>query len=188
MILSKRETIALLLACLTVGVLLLDWYVATPLLERRDTLEAERQALLAQQAEAQATFQRRRLFGPKWQAMLDSGMSKPLAAAESQVLHALRDWSQESRLTLSSLKPGKVVERGDLLEMQFQASGTGSMSAVSKFLWRIETAALPMRIEQLQLGARQEGSDDLSLQLSLSSICLPEPGKTPAPRAGKDAS
>ena len=106
-----------------------------------------------------------------------------LAQAESQVLHALRDWSQDSRLTLSSVKPGKVVERGELLEMSFQAAGTGSMSAVSRFLWRIETARLPIRIHQLQLGARKEGSDDLSLQLSLSSLCLPG---ARAPAAGKD--
>ena len=96
------------------------------------------------------------------------------------MLHALRDWSQETGFALSSLKPGKTTERGDLLETSFQAAGTGPIEAMARLLWRIETASLPLRIEQLQLGARKEGADDLSLQLSLSSLCLPPAQETQA--------
>jgi len=177
MILSGREKLIALAALVTVAVLLLDWYVLTPVLDRHAELVAERQALTAELAEAQSLFRRQRLLSRKWRQMLDSGMTTGLAGAESQVLHALRDWSQESRLTLSSVKPGKVVERGDLFEMSFQAAGTGSMNAVARFLWHIETASLPIRIQQLQLGARREGTDDLSLQLSLSVLCLPAAGE-----------
>jgi hypothetical protein len=177
MILSQREKLIALAAVVTVAVLFLDWYVLTPVLDRRAALVAERQALAAELAEAQALFRRQRLLSRTWRQMLDSGMTTGLASAESQVLHALRDWSQDSRLTLSSVKPGKVVERGDLLEMSFQAAGTGSMRGVARFLWHVETASLPIRIQQLQLGARTEGADDLSLQLSLSALCLPADGE-----------
>lgn len=183
MILSRREQYVALAAAITVAILLLDWYVLTPILDRREQLQTERQKLVAELNEAQALFRRQRLLGRKWRAMLDAGMPTGLAQAESQVLHALRDWSQESRLTLSSMKPGKVVESGELVELSFQASGTGSMSAVAKFLWHIETASLPLRVQQLQLGARKEGADDLSLQLTLSSLSLAAAGES---GAGKD--
>lgn len=181
MILSSRERLIALVTALVIATLVLDWYVLTPILDRREQLDTERQTLTAELAEAQALFRRQRLVGPKWRAMRDAGLDAGLARGESQVLHALRDWSQGSGLTLSSLKPGKVVERGEVLELTFQAAGTGSMRAVSKFLWHIETASLPLRIQQLQLGSRREGADDLSLQLSLSALCLPaEKAKTEA--------
>lgn len=183
MILSKREKYIAAATIITVAILVLDWYVLTPVLGRQASLEAEQQTLLGDLAQANALFKRRVLLGRKWRELLDAGMGRGVAEAESQVLHALRDWSQESRLTLTSLKPEKVAERGDLLEMSFQAAGTGPMSAIARFLWRIETARIPIRIERLQLGARREGADDLSLQLNVSSLCLPparQPSATPA--------
>ena len=186
MILSKREAYIAAAAILTIVVLALDWYVLTPVLDRQAALEAEEQTLLGDLAEARALFKRRVLLGRKWRELLDAGMGRGVAEAESQVLHALRDWSQASRLTLTSLKPEKVTERDDLLEMSFQAAGTGPMSAIAGFLWRIESARIPIRIERLQLGARREGADDLSLQLSLSSLCLP-PDKQPS-ATGSEAS
>lgn len=183
MILSKREKLMALAAGATVAVLVLDWVVLTPILDRRAELQAERDKLVAELTEAQSLFQRQRLLGRTWREMLDAGLAAGLAQAESQMLHGLKDWSQESGLALSSVKPGKVVERGGLLEMSFQAAGTGPMGAVARFLWRIETAPLPVRIQQVQLGARNEGVDALSLQVSLSVLCMPSPG---APATGKD--
>ena len=108
--------------------------------------------------------------------MLAFGLKRPTGEAESAVFHALREWSQESRLTLSSVKPGKATTQGDLVALTFQVAGTGPMRSVAGFLWRVENARLPVRIEQLQLGSRKDGEDDLSLQLRLSAICLPPAG------------
>jgi hypothetical protein len=39
-----------------------------------------------------------------------------------------------------------------------------------------------VRIAELQLGARKEGMDDLSLQLRISALCLPEEKATEPPK------
>jgi len=46
------------------------------------------------------------------------------------------------------------------------------MQSVGRLIWRIENAQLPIRIEDIQLGSRTEGVDDMSLQLKLSAIYL----------------
>ena len=104
--------------------------------------------------------------------MLKSGLKSDAASAESAVLNALRDWAEESGLILSSLKPERSSKRGQLQEITFQAVCTGSMDGVSKFLWRVEDAALPIKISDLQLSARKEGSDDLTLQIRVAALCL----------------
>ena len=65
-------------------------------------------------------------------------------------------------------------------EITFQAAGTGPMSAVARFLWRMETAPFPLRVEELQVGARREGTDDLSLQLRVSTLYLAAEQQRPA--------
>ena len=67
----------------------------------------------------------------------------------------------------------------------FSVSGAGSMRAVAGFLWRLESSPLPVRLTELQLGARREGTDDLNLQVRLSALCQPPgPSEPSTPRAG----
>jgi hypothetical protein len=64
------------------------------------------------------------------------------------------------------------------------------MYAVSRFLWRVETAKVPIRVKEMQLGSRKEGADDLTLTLRLSTLyqapqpILPTEAAAPAPAEG----
>jgi len=59
------------------------------------------------------------------------------------------------------------------------------MNAIARFLWRVETAGIPIRLKELQLGSRKEGTDDLTLQLRLSTLYQATP--SPAPTSGAAA-
>ena len=64
-----------------------------------------------------------------------------------------------------------------------RVTANGGMAAVAGFLWRVESAKLPLRIKDVQIGGR-EGSDDLSLQMQVSTLYLAPPS-TKAPAAAK---
>ena len=173
MILSKREQYIVVAAIFAVTALVLDAYVLTPFLARRAKLQVQEQTLRGEIKQGEALIEREKLIAPRWQEMLSDGLEAERAQAESKILHALRDWSNECGLDLASLKPQQTKEKGSLLEMSMQMAGTGSMESVARFIWRVETASLPIKITQLQLGAREEGMDKLSLQLRISAVCLP---------------
>ncbi len=173
MILSKRERYIVAATIIAVFILVLDRYIVTPFLHRRAQVESEKQDLLREMESAINQFARRRQMAQKWQDMLAAGLKSDAAEAESRVLHAVRNWSHESGLRLSSVKPERIAREGDLQEITFQAAGTGSMRSVAQFLWRLETASLLLKVKELQLGSRKEGADDLSLQLRISALYLP---------------
>jgi Tfp pilus assembly protein PilO len=179
-ILSKRERYIAMFVLVAIAVLVLDRYVLTPYLARRAQLTAAKLSILAELERAQTMFARKTQLSPKWEEMLNSGLKTDAAAAESAVLNALRDWSQESGLALSTLKPERSIQRAELSELTFQAAGVGTMSAVSRFLWRVESSPLPVRVNDLQLGARREGTDDLTLQVRVSALCVAPPPAKPA--------
>jgi len=178
MVLSKRERYIVAVTLIAVAGLGFDRLVLTPIQERKVAMERERQRVLGGLERARALFARKKQLGPKWQQVVEAGLKSDPAEAESQVLHAVRNWSQESGLSLSSLRPEHTAQKGELREITFQASGTGPMSAVAGFLWRLETSPLPIRVNDLQLGTRKEGTDDLNLQLRVSTLC-----HSPAPRS-----
>lgn len=172
MVLSKREKYILAIAVTVVTIFVADRYIITPFLALRAQVKAEKQSLIDKMEYATSLFKRRKLLGQKWQNMISGGLENDVSKTESKVLNAIRSWSQECGLMLSSVKPDRVVGEGNLQEITFQVAGTGTMSSVSRFLWRIETARLPFKIKDIQLGSRDEEADDMSLQLRLSAIYL----------------
>jgi len=177
---SKREQIIFVALAAVLAVLVLDWWIVTPLLDRSAEVEARKAVLLSEMANAENLLQRRRVIGPRWRQMLAEGMKHDPAEAESQVLHALGKWADDAGLDLVSLKPERSTKETLLPEIDIRAAGTGSMAAVSRFLWQLETARIPVKVKALQIGSRKEGQDDLSLQVQISTLYFPG-GPQPAP-------
>ena len=171
MVLSKRERIILIVTVLTLGALVVDKIILGPVKGRLDELKSQRDVLVAEIEEAQSLFDRRRLQEPRYRAMLADGFRND-TEAESRVLRSLRDWSEVTGLTLSSVKPERVASDQGLKEMTFAVAGKGTLRSVSEFLWYIETAALPIKVKNMQIGSASEAGDNMSLQLRLSALYL----------------
>lgn len=181
MVLARREKYIVITMLGALAVLLLDRLAVTPLQTRSEAMNTERRRLAAGIDSGRVLLERRKQLSDQWQRLLEAGLDRLPPEAESEVLHAVRNWSQEAGFALSSLRPERVAKKGGLQEITFQASGTGSMSSVSQFLWNIEGSSLPVRVAELQLGTRKEGTDDIALQLRISALCrLPDEAKAPA--------
>jgi len=178
MILTKRERLVGAAALAVIAMLVADRFLVSPWVDGRAALAAEKARVLGEISRARDLERRQKELAPRWEKMLASGMATDAAAAESAVLNAVRLWAEESGLALVSLKPEGSIQRGELREIAVQAVGTGPMRGVSAFLWRIESAELPVKVRDLQLAARKEGTDDLSLQVRVAALCaVPAPPK-----------
>ena len=61
-----------------------------------------------------------------------------------------------------------------------------TMLSIANLLWSMETATIPVRVNDLQILPRKEGTNDLTLQLTVSTLCLlPEPARTAVSMAGE---
>lgn len=180
MVFSKRERVIIAATVVALSALVVDRLALTPLLDQRAAVQARKASLLGDMERTESLLKRRRLIGPRWRRMLAEGMTHDPAEAESQVLHALGKWSAEAGLNLSSLRPERSTEESSLPEINLHVAGTGSMAAVSRFLWRLETAAIPLKVKVLQLASRKEGTDALSLQMQVSTLYLPSGPSSPS--------
>jgi hypothetical protein len=173
MILSQRERYLLGATIIALVILAAYYYVLTPLWDQWYNLADRRDQLQAKTEQAGLVLSRAARIAPKWKEMQEAGLKADPAEAESRVLHAIRDWAADAGLSLSLLKPDRSAGKTVLPVISFQAAGTGPMSAVSKFLWRVENADMPLRVTEVQLASRKEGTDNLSVQLRLSTLYVP---------------
>jgi hypothetical protein len=186
--LSHRERLIAIAALASLLLLLFDHYVLTPVMDSREQLRLDAETLAGRTEDARGLFQKSKRLARLWGAMNQEGLKDEAGQAESQVLHALRDWAEESGLSLSSVKPERTEGGGDLRQIDFRAAGTGTMRAVSRFLFEMQSSELPLHIQDMQVGSHTEGQDDLSLQVHFSTLYVASANQTPAaPRAAAAA-
>src|SRR3954464_240602 len=168
MVLSKREKYIGLGVAAAVG-LALDSFALPPYIARRDAIAAGRADAAQQLSDAATLLQRQHNLRTIWTELQKGGLKVNPSQAESQTIQAVIDWAKAAGVELAALKPERSSQEGQFQVISFNVTGTGSTQAVSKLLWSIETATIPVRVNDMQVTPRREGTDDLSIRLSVSA-------------------
>lgn len=187
MVLSKRERYIGLATAVVVGILVLDQFILTPQLRRKEVLDARIADANQELLRANQLFAKARAANRDWRQMSGTALERSASDAESRVLNNVRQWAQDEGMNLASVKPERTERDRDFDKTSFRATGTGSMQQIGRFLYRLETASMPVRVTDLLLSTRREGTDDLSMTLGIATISLapePERGAAAAAREG----
>ncbi len=173
MVVSKRERYIALAAGIVIGVLALDSLVYTPLTERTQALDEQLEEKNVALGKASNLFKRSTKMNREWSTLAGRAVTRTASDAESQVLNGMRQWAQEAGLTLAQLKPDRTEQLKDFHVTSFRATATGKMAQIGRFLYSLETATIPIRVTDLNVSTRKEGTDDLSVTLTVTTIFLP---------------
>jgi hypothetical protein len=193
MVLSPRERNILIVALATAAFLVLYYVVISPYLDWRAGSLVQQEMLQKKVRDAREVIDLRARADVQWKTMVQPGIKNDPAEAESQVLHAIHDWSEQSGVVVTLQKPQRSVvpeitfkastsetvnlraKAPPLPEIKFQAQGTGTMKSLALLLWQIQTAKIPIKVTELRLDSHKEGQDDLMFKLSLSTVYTPPP-------------
>jgi len=152
--------------------------VIEPYFDQLGAISDQQASARQQVSSADQLFDRQKQLQKVWQDIRQGGLKSDATRAESEAHHALLDWAQAAGVNIVSLKPERPMQEGKFQVINFNVSGTGTMASCARLVWALETAKIPMRIDELQMGTRREGTDDLTLRFSLSTICMPPDTKT----------
>ena len=178
--LSPRERNIFIVVVVIVGVWLLDELAITPLLAEQSQLRDDSLNAAQKVEQAQHLFDVARVDQRKWAQMTQYGLRMDAAASESQMLHAIGDWARDAGLTLTGNKPDRAEPEKQFQKITFHVTSTGNMYAVNQFLWHVEQSTIPARIEEMTVLSRKEGTDDMSLSIAISTLCMVPPTTAPA--------
>jgi hypothetical protein len=184
MALSSRERVIVMVTGLAAVVWAGDAYVLTPYINARKAVSDERKALVDKLHSASQLFAKQRRMEDEWKQMVSGGVTSDPAEAERNLL-VVRDWAQEAGLTNLSTTPRREPRNDQTQVVRLDASAVGNLASVVKLLWRVESARLPLKVDDLDLRSRADGTDDLAVSFKVSTIWVTpgEPtGKAPGPR------
>ena len=174
MVLSKRERYVAIGVLAAVGLFGLNYFFVDPLLASRAELDRKIAEKTDEKRKENSRIKDSRGKASQWAAMQTNGLRrKDASEAEAPMLSSIQDWAKEAGMVLSAVKPERSEKEKDFQKMTVRATGTGRMSQISWFLWRIQTANIPVKVSDLQLSAHKEGVDELTLQVGICTAYLP---------------
>lgn len=174
MVLSKRERMIFWITLVLMVMLVADRFVINPGLEARDSVSEEKQRLRAEVSAMRRVLKGSTTRARQWQEMIENGLLDDPSAAQSSMLHALEEWSEQSRVRLTSVTPQRSTRDRGLRDIVFTIAGKGDMASIGEFVWLIEQTSKPVKITNLQLGSTNASGRDLNLTLKLSMLYLAE--------------
>lgn len=171
--LTKREKTIGIVAGVVIGALALDSVILTPLLERKALADTQVTNARRDLNQARALLANDERAQGNWAQMAGTTLLSDAPSAEGQLLNATRRWGESSGLSLTALRPERNEREQGYQKITIRVTATGTMQQSARFLYAVQTAEIPVRVSDMSLTARKEATDDLAVNIGLSTIYLP---------------
>jgi hypothetical protein len=174
---KNRQQALAIAAIAGVALLASDRLLISPLTQRwkqRATRIADLRKSVTQGAQL---LEREDIIQRRWDSMRTNTLPYNASAAENEMLKAFERWSQESRISISSIKPQWKRGGEDSVTLEYRADAFGSMPTLTRFLYEVEKDPLALKVEGVEITSRDNDGQQLSLGLQVSGLLLgiPEP-------------
>jgi hypothetical protein len=176
MVLSDKEKLISRVAVLALALLVCD-FLLDSYLERRSALIEQRNARL-RTLDDDHLLLRREDHLRKSIAAMGSSLMDDSSTVEGKFLHLSHDWADQAGVRNTSFQRLRTDNSRGFAFLTFHASATGNLWAVAQFLYRMETASFPLRIDNVNLRPKGDADEDVQIHLTLSTPCKANPPRT----------
>jgi hypothetical protein len=169
---KNRQQLLIIAAVAVVVLFAADQLVLSPLTAAWKA-RAERIAKLRTDINrATMLVQREQSIRSRWQEMSRNTLPNDTSAAEQQLNKAIDSWAQNSGVTVSAITPQWKHDSDDYMTYECRVDAAGDLGKLSRFLYSAERDSMALKLELVELGARDKEGQQLSLGLQLSGLVL----------------
>lgn len=149
-----------------------DKLLLTPLASAWKARAARVTALRVQINRGKMLVLRERGIRSHWADMRNRSLTNNPSAAEQQVFRAIDSWAQDTGVIINAITPQWKHDTDDYTTYQCRVDAAGDINRLSHFLYRVEREPLALKLESVELGARDKEGQQLSLGLQISGLML----------------
>jgi hypothetical protein len=172
---ENRQRLLAIAAISGIALLASDRLIISPLTTSWNERSARIAELKKSVSQGSILLEREQTIRGRWDRMMTNTLPDDTAEAENEVLRAFERWSQESRISISSIKPQWRRNNDDYMTLECRADAFGSIQAVTRFLYEVERDPLALKVEAVEIATRDNDGQQLSLGLQVSGLVLNPP-------------
>ncbi|MBM3872543.1 MAG: VOC family protein [Verrucomicrobia bacterium] len=166
-----RQRLLLLASGVLVGLLALDRLVIGPGVAHWRARTTEIAALERTLAAGRGVIEGRDRTDAAWRRLREGALPSDPSLAEQRLLSALENGARAEGVELTGLRPRwRKASSGDASLLECRLDATGSFPALVRLLGALEKSPLALRVESIELTARDEGGQRLALALSVTGL------------------
>lgn len=169
---KNRQQILVLAAAIGVGLLVGDRLVLTPLIRGWKERAQRITELTKSVNQGSLVLAREETIRSRWSQMRTNTLPASVSAAENEVLQGFERWSQDSGISISSIKPQWKRGDDDYMTLECRADAFGNIQALTRFLYELEKDPLALKVEAVEIAARDNNGQQLTLGLQVSGLQL----------------
>lgn len=172
---ENRQQLLAFVALGMVGVLVFINVIGGPMVDGWKRRAKDIEEMRAQIERGENSLKRVNMVRERWTQMQTNTLSA--ADAERRMFEAFQNWARSSRVTISSIQRSWRQNDDDYMTLECQANATGSMGSLAQFVYNLEKDPMALRVENLEITARDENGQTLALALQVSGLVLTAPPK-----------
>ena len=174
---KNRQQMLIIVAVAVAALFIGDRVVLTPL-ARTWSARSDRIADLQKRiTQGRALLQRQTGIRAHWEQMSSRTLTNNPSAAEQQVFDTVDLWARDTGVTITAITPQWKRDTEDYAAYECRIDATGDLSRLTQFLHRAEREPIALRIESIELAARDKEGQLLSLGLQFNGLVLNSKGK-----------
>ena len=108
----------------------------------------------------------------RWAEMRAAALPANTSLAEQKLLTAVDGWSRGSGAEVTSLMPQWKNESTNYLTLTCRVETSGNLDNLSKFLYDLEKGPLALRLDSLELTARDKEGQQMTLSAEINGLAL----------------
>jgi hypothetical protein len=172
MIISNRQKLLSIFAITAIAIWVGDKMLLTPLTnlwKARDVRIAELNKSINQ---GNLVLGRSQSIHSRWDQMRTNTLPSETSVAENEVLRAFERWSQDSRISITSIRPQWKRTADDYMTLECRADAAGDIQALTRFLYDVEQDPMAFKVEIVEITSHDNNGRQLSLALQVSGLLL----------------
>jgi hypothetical protein len=169
---ENRQRLLAIVAGAALGLLITDKLIVGPLVQGWKQRAAQIIDLRKSIAQGSQVLEREDRIRERWESMRTNTLPENVSEAENEVLRGFERWSEESLIGVSSIKQQWKRAGEDYLTLECRADASGSIQELAHFLYLVEKDPLALKVEAMEITARDESGRQLSLALQVSGLQL----------------
>ena len=108
----------------------------------------------------------------RWAEMRANALPANTSLAEQRLLTAVDGWSRSSGAEVTSLMPQWKNESTNYLTLTCRVETSGNLDSLSRFLYDLEKGPMALRLDSLELTARDKEGQQMTLSTEINGLAL----------------
>jgi hypothetical protein len=169
---KNRQQLLAILAGAVVALFIADKVVLEPLIATWKQRADRIRELRVKVAEGQALVRREQNLRGRWQQMRSNTLTNNSSLAEQQVLKTVDRCAVESRASITSINNQWKHDADDYMTLECRVEAAGDLPTLTRFLYALEKDPMALKLQSVEIGARDNNGQQLTLGLQISALAL----------------